>query len=131
MKYLIKNFCRCGLGGWCLECFWTGLGSALFHKDKCMSCKTSIWMFPIYGAAAFLAPLFHRMKNVPMPLRGITYMLLIYLGELLSGLLLKKHHACPWDYSHAKMNFKGVVRLDYAPAWFMTGLLFERLIGQK
>lgn len=130
MKQLIKNFCTCGLSGWCLECFWTGLHS-LVNKDKCILCKTSYWMFPIYGATALLSPLFHKVKKLPMILRGSLYTVLIFLGEFLSGSLLKKHHACPWDYSNARFNVKGVIRLDYAPVWFLTGLLFERLLVRK
>lgn len=130
MKQLIKNFCTCGLGGWCLECFWTGLHS-LVKKDKCILCKTSYWMFPVYGAAALLTPLFHKARHLPVLLRGTLYTVLIFLGEFFSGTFLKKHHACPWDYSKAKFNIKGVIRLDYAPVWFFTGLLFERLLARN
>ncbi len=130
MKQLITNFCTCGFGGWCLECFWTGLHS-LFHKDKHILCRTSYWMFPIYGAAAFLAPLFRKIKHAPVVIRGILYTILIFLGEYISGALLKKHNACPWDYSKAKFNIKGIIRLDYAPAWFLTGLIFEHLINRN
>jgi len=130
MKQLAKNFCTCGFGGWCLECFWTGLHS-LFHKDKHILCKTSYWMFPIYGAAALLTPLFRRIKHTPVILRGTLYTILIFLGEYISGSFLKKHNACPWDYSKAKFNIKGIIRLDYAPAWFLTGLIFERLIDRN
>lgn len=88
-------------------------------------------MFPIYGAAAFLSPLFHKIRRFPVLLRGTLYMMLIFAGEFLSGSILKKHQACPWDYSKAKFNVKGVIRLDYAPVWFLTGLLFERLLAHK
>ena len=129
MKQLIKNFFACGLGGWCLECFWTGLHS-LCKKDKHILCKTSYWMFPIYGAAALLTPIFRKAKRIPLILRGTLYTVLIFIGEFLSGSFLKKHHACPWDYSKAKFNVKGLIRLDYAPVWFLTGLLFEGLINR-
>ena len=131
MKQLLKNFVNCGLCGWCLECFWTGIGSIIFQKNRLMPCKTSVWMFPIYGAAAFFSPVFRRMKNVPLIFRGSLYMIMIFICELCTGLLLKKHKLCPWDYSHAKMNYKGVIRLDYAPAWFFTGLLFEKIAHRR
>lgn len=88
-------------------------------------------MFPIYGAAALLTPLFHKAKKFPVMLRGTLYTILIFIAEFFSGSLLKKHQACPWDYSKAKFNVKGVIRLDYAPMWFLTGLLFERLLTPK
>ena len=28
----------------------------------------------------------------------------------------------------SKYNIKGIIRLDYAPAWFGAGLLFEKLL---
>lgn len=49
----------------------------------------------------------------------------IFLGEYVSGMFLKKRNACPWDYSKSRFNYRGVIRLDYAPIWFLTGLLFE------
>jgi uncharacterized membrane protein len=33
----------------------------------------------------------------------------------------------PWDYTGTPLAVAGVIRLDYAPAWFVAGLLFERL----
>ena len=51
--------------------------------------------------------------------------------EYTSGILLKHHNACPWDYSKAKFNYKGVIRLDYVPCWAAAGLLFERILCKK
>ena len=44
-----KNFVKCGLCGWGFECIWTGLHSALKKGEKTCLCRTSLWMFPIYG----------------------------------------------------------------------------------
>ena len=96
--------------------------------DRTLLCRTSIWMFPIYGSAAFLAPLCSKLKKRNALLRGGVYAALIYLTEYSTGVLLKKYRACPWDYSKAKFNVKGVIRFDYAPAWFLTGLLFEKIL---
>ena len=85
-------------------------------------------MFPIYGMACFLRPLCRLMKGKNLLLRGSVYTCCIFAGEFVSGSLLKRHGACPWDYSRAKYNIKGLVRLDYAPLWFGAGLLFEKII---
>ncbi len=122
-----KNFILCGFLGWCLECIWTGFGS-LLHKDKELTCHTSYWMFPIYGAAAIIQPLYKQLKKVPIFIRGFIYTFLIYSVEFTTGYLLKLFKACPWDYSHSKYNYKGVIRLDYLPAWFGMGLLYEKLL---
>ena len=124
----MKNFCTCGFLGWCMECFWTGLGAIHSHKDRMLRCQTSVWMFPIYGMAALFAPISKLLRGVPTVFRGLIYTILIYTAEFISGTMLKKHHSCPWDYSKAKYNYKGLIRLDYAPAWFLSGLVFEKIL---
>jgi len=88
-------------------------------------------MFPIYGMAACLSPICKRLQERNTLLRGMIYAILIYIAEFTSGIILKKHGACPWDYSKAKFNYKGVIRLDYAPAWFVAGLFFEKLLNRN
>ena len=124
----IKNFFVCGALGWCMECFWTGLGAIRSHKDKLLRCQTSVWMFPIYGMASVLSPLCHAMKGKNVLLRGSVYTACIFLTEFGTGSLLKKKECCPWDYSDAKSNYKGLVRFDYAPLWFLVGLLYEKIL---
>ncbi len=130
-KHFLQNFIICGLYGWCMECLWTGIASMRKHTDKKLSCHTSVWMFPIYGMAACLSPICKILKNRNALLRGGVYTLIIFSAEYTSGVFLKKYGACPWDYSKAKLNYKGVVRLDYAPAWFLAGLFFEKVLSQK
>lgn len=42
---------------------------------------------------------------------------------------MKKHDMCPWDYSGAKSNINGLIRLDYAPFWMAAGLIFEKILS--
>lgn len=127
-KQLFNNFILCGCIGWCLECLWTGLHSVFEHKDPKFLCQTSIWMFPIYGMASLIAPASQRLKNKSLIFRGTLYTVCIYTTEFLSGSLLKKRNACPWDYSETKYQYQGVIRLDYLPVWFFTGLFYEKLL---
>ncbi|MBQ7775595.1 MAG: hypothetical protein IJ379_06710 [Lachnospiraceae bacterium] len=120
-----KSFLRCGLIGWCFEILFTSLDSLRSH-DFTLKGKTSLWMFPIYGSAALLTPLFKLMRNKSVWQRGLTYMSLIFSAEYISGKLLRAKDLCPWDYSRAKWNIGKVIRLDYAPLWFLVGLFFER-----
>lgn len=122
-----KNFIKCGTLGWCLEILWTGLHSFRVRNLKLRG-NSSLWMFPIYGCAAFLRPLTHLLRSKNIWKRGTVYMFLIYLGEYISGTLLQRRGICPWDYSQKRWNYQGVIRLDFAPLWFLTGLLFERLL---
>lgn len=126
--HYFKNFIKCGLCGWGFECFWTGLHSIIDGESKDLPCKTSIWMFPIYGMAAFIEPLYHVIKKRHIAIRGIIYTLCIFLAEFGTGYYLKKKNRCPWDYSEAKTNYKGIVRLDYAPLWFIVGLIYEKIL---
>ena len=125
---MIKNkFILCGTLGWCMEIIFTGLGS-LKNKEHSLTAHTSIWMFPIYGMACFLSPVCRILKGKNIFVRGSVYTCCIFAGEYLTGSLLKRHDACPWDYSAAPCNVRGLIRLDYAPYWFGAGLLFEKLL---
>ena len=110
-----------------MEIIFTGLGSLRKNEHK-LTAHTSIWMFPIYGMACFLAPLCRLLRKRNFLIRGIVYTCCIFTGEFLSGSFLRRHGACPWDYSHAKHNINGLIRLDYAPLWFVAGLFFEKIV---
>lgn len=124
---ITQNFLRCGVIGWAMEVFWTGLHALRVRNPK-LTGKSSLWMFPIYGSAAFLAPVMKHMKDKPVFKRGLVYMTRIFGGEYISGLLLKRRGMCPWDYSKSPLQCQGVIRLDYAPVWFLVGLFYERLL---
>lgn len=126
-----NNFIKCGLIGCTMELVFSSLESLTRRRDRRLIGRTSLLMFPIYGAAATLKPLARLLSHQSVLLRGSIYTALIYLGEFFSGKFLKKHDMCPWDYSQAKFNIDGVVRLDYAPVWFALGLVFERCLCPK
>jgi uncharacterized membrane protein len=98
---------------------------SLFRRDFRLVSNTSIWMFFIYGLAVFMEPLVHAVSGFPIIMRGVIYVCCIFILEYTAGMLMTKLKVCPWDYSSAKLNIHGVIRLDYAPAWFALGLLFE------
>ena len=107
-----------------LEILWTGLNS-LIKGDFSLRSNTSIWMFFIYGMFVLFEPAFAYLAPLPFFARGVVYMLVIFLAEYVTGGLMKQADICPWDYSGARYNVQGVIRLDYAPVWFAAGLLFE------
>lgn len=123
-----SDYIKCGITGWCLEVIWTGLIN-FTNRDKKLLSNTSLIMFPIYGLAFLIKPISKIIKNRCLFCRGCIYTMLIYTVEFISGLELKKHNICPWDYSKSKYNIKGIIRLDYAPAWFTVGLLYEKLLS--
>lgn len=124
---MLTRFLIYGALGWVVEIVWTGIGSIL-RRDPRLTAKTYLWMFPIYGGGAIL---FERIYPViaPMPwvLRGIVWASAIFAVEYITGWLITKAVGeCPWDYRGAPLAISGLIRLDYAPAWFALGLLFER-----
>ena len=127
IKLLFRDFLICGVIGWCMEIIFTSLGSLLIGNFT-LKAHTSLWMFPIYGLAMFIFPLYQKIAFFPIWLRASLYAVLIFFVEFTSGLLLKAFQLCPWNYEHSRFHIHGLIRLDYAPLWFFTGLLFERLL---
>lgn len=125
-----KNFAVCGLTGWCMEILYTALGS-LRKKDFKLIGNTSVLMFPIYGMASLIGTLYPKLKKYPPFLRSGIYGVGILSFEYLSGSFLKKHEMCPWDYSDAKFNINGLIRLDYLPLWMGAGMIFERILTRE
>nr|WP_318684818.1 hypothetical protein [uncultured Acetatifactor sp.] len=130
VKNFLHNFILCGITGWCMEILFTSLDSFRRRDMKLMG-NTSIWMFPIYGCAAFLAPIGKLLRKKPIWLRGLTYTGLIFSTEYITGSLLSRRTLCPWDYKRSRWNVNRYIRLDYAPFWFFAGLLFEKLTSPK
>lgn len=134
MRKLIQkythNFILCGTIGWCMEIIFTAAHSFI-KKDYTLKGVTSIWMFPIYGCAAFLLPICQAIRDKAYWLRGMIYTVLIFVAEYTSGSILRKYSLCPWDYQGTPFQINRLIRLDYAPFWFAAGLLFERILTPK
>lgn len=110
-----------------MEILFTSFGS-LLHGDVRLMGQTSIWMFPIYGMAFLIGPIYHKISHWPVLLRGCFYATAIMVVEFLSGSVLRFFSICPWDYSGNPYSIRGLVRLDYFPVWVLAGLIFERLL---
>jgi uncharacterized membrane protein len=121
---LAIRFVIFGMVGFVMEVIWTGLGSLVEGNLKASS-RTSLWMFFIYGSAAFMTPLILMVYPMHWIFRGLIYAFGIFIVEYTAGIILKKADICPWDYSQAKLNIHGVIRLDYAPVWVAVGLFLE------
>lgn len=135
------NFIKCGIAGWCLEILFTSVES-IAAGDMRLFGRTSLLMFPIYGLGALLGPICERIdcwigdgKWLTGADRfwrhGMSDMVLIFTAEYVTGFLFRSAGICPWDYTGRRTNVDGLIRLDFAPLWFGTGLLFERLTFTK
>lgn len=127
MKKLGKDFIKCGIIGWCLEILVTSF-DAFKRREPTLTGHTSLFMFPIYGAACLLRPLCILLAGFHWFVRGLVYMTCIFSAEYASGRFLEKKGCCPWRYNRSGWNVNQLIRLDFAPAWFLIGLLFERVI---
>ena len=127
---LFKLFLHCGIAGWCFEILYTSF-KMLQRRDFRLTGTTSLWMFPIYGLAAVIGPVSKYLKDFPALWRGSIYTVGIYFTEFTTGSLLSKLQICPWDYSQAALNYKGLIRFDYAPLWFLAGLFFEKILSDN
>lgn len=123
----LLTFVRCGILGWCMEILFTSVQSFRRREKKGMG-NTSVFMFPIYGLAVFLKPVCRLVGGLHVILRGIIYTICIFTAEYGTGRFLQKRDMCPWDYSSSPWNVRSIIRLDYAPVWFFTGLIFERFL---
>lgn len=121
----ILRFILYGLAGWCMEILWTGFGS-LLSGDITMHAWTSMWMFLIYGLAIFMEPIHDIIRRWPILIRGGIYASLILIVEFCTGSILRLTiGSCPWYYDRG-ITIQGITRIDYAPYWFIAGLLFEK-----
>jgi uncharacterized membrane protein len=127
------SFLVYGMVGWATEIVWTALGRQLSgHGDWSLEGHTYLWMFPLYGSLSILFVPVHAAVAVwPWWMRGIVYATGLMLAEYGSGWLLRRITGrCPWDYTgRCRHHLHGLVRLDYAPAWFAAGLGLELLQG--
>lgn len=86
-------------------------------------------MLPVYGLAQPLfEPAHDALRARPVAARAAAYAVGFSAVEYASGRVLRRlRGAAPWDYSHARWHFDGLVRAGYAPVWALAGLGCERL----
>ena len=53
-------------------------------------------------------------------------MMLIYIGEYVTGFILDIFDIKVWQYTD-KLNIDGYITLAFAPLWFTAGLFFEKV----
>ena len=119
-----------GMLGWCAEIVFTAITHRLRGRraDWRLEGTTYLWMFPLYGLIAPLyEPVHDRLRSRSWPVRGLVYTVGFFLVEFLGGAAIKRLiGVCPWDYSrHTRWHVRGLIRLDYAPIWFLAGLGLE------
>ena len=123
------RFVLYGLLGWCAEVVWTAAIDFVRTRDVRLAGTTYLWMFPIYGAVAFLyEPLHDALRAWPWPGRALVWAIGFTAVECASGWAIARVTGrCPWDYvaGGARLAINPYVRWDYFPVWAAAGLLLE------
>ncbi len=119
------------------EVLWTGILDSKKNKDPRLKGRSSLWMFPVYGGILFIIILVQWLyPSYHWAIRGTIYMTLILAWEFITGTLINRIAKAPWNYakhtedgigSPKRFNIKGLICLEYAPIWFVEGLLAEWL----
>ena len=116
------------------EIFFTAfstLASQIKNQQKIdfsLTGHTYVWMVFIYGLTPILFYLNHAwLFELPFLARLFLYVAAIYIVEFASGWLLERLTGrCPWHYETG-WAIKGYIRLDYAPFWFVFGIIIEKV----
>jgi uncharacterized membrane protein len=129
---VLRNLFIYGILGILTEVLFTGIKS-LIEKNWRATSQTYLWMGPIYALGGLTLKFIHDSVVVShniyinaLLLAFMFYVPLIYGFEFLSGWLLEKIIGrVPWEYGPGRFTIIGLIRLDYAPFWFLLALCFE------
>lgn len=120
-----------GLLGWCLEILFTAVSDKLFNgADLKLKGYSYLWMPPIWAVGIYAceqAYLFMRRRHIHWLLRLVPYTIICFATEFTSGWIIRWAVGdVPWHY-HSKWAVDGLIRLDYAPFWALSGVGGERI----
>ena len=127
--YAIRTMVAAATGVGC-EVIFTALYDYAKTKDAHLKGYSYIWMLFVYAAIYPLYRLVHpNISHLNSAYRYMLYMCIIYGCEYASGTVLRKFiGSAPWEqYYHGnKWAVDDLIRLDYAPAWIVAALIFEK-----
>jgi uncharacterized membrane protein len=129
---LFFRFCVYGVLGWCGEILWTAITRRLRGEvnNWLLLGETSLWAFPMYGAAVFLfEPLHHLVRDANFLVRGLIYLAGFWTVEYIGGWVVWKITGDkPWDYSRSPGgSLNGLIRWNFFLVWPVIGLFAEQL----
>ena len=110
-----------------MEMVCTSIMAFIKHRDPILKGETYLWMLPIYATVPYIYVLIQNvLPNMVWWQKGFVYMIAFYLLELAAGLIIKAIiGVSPWNYKHYRFHFMEVVCLEYAPVWFIYGIVGE------
>lgn len=135
---LLQRLIAFGCLGILVEVLFTGVHSLLIKKDLRAPSRTYLWMMPIYGLGGAVLEYANEINaSSSIWWRGWISTLLIFMIEFLCGGLLQiLIGKCPWKYLDPinenvvhKLSVMGLIRIDYAPYWYILAVLFDYSSG--
>lgn len=116
--------------GYVTEVMFTATWEFVVNLNWKFPGNTSVWSLVIYGLSTLIIEkmYIHLRDRMPLLLRACVYMVWTYCWEFSTGYILKHFDACPWDYTPFEGDFMGLVTLEYAPLWFIGGIVGEQIV---
>lgn len=116
--------------GYVTEVMFTAAWEFVVNLNWKFPGNTSVWSLFIYGLSTLIIEKMYIRLRDHMSLfwRAIIYMIWTYCWEFSTGYILKHFDACPWDYTPFEGDFMGLVTLEYAPLWFIGGIVGEQIV---
>jgi uncharacterized membrane protein len=114
-----------------MEVIATSIMDFVKSRDPRLKGETYLWMLPVYAVVPsiyiFVQSTF---PDINWVVKGLVYMLAFYLLEFIAGLLIKALvGVSPWNYKTYRFHYKEVICLEYAPVWFIYGIVGEKYFG--
>ncbi|XP_077494977.1 transmembrane protein 229B-like [Amblyomma americanum] len=119
------------LHGYLIEVTFTAAWNLAASGSLELRGHSSVWSLAIYSISCVVMEKisgFLQIRGFPVPVRALAHTCWIYCWEFTTGLVLRAMGGCPWDYKSFRYNVAGLVTLEYAPLWFLCGVLFEVLL---
>ena len=110
-----------------MEVIATSIMDFIKYRDPRLKGETYLWMLPVYAVVPYIYMVVtSSFKDSGWIVKGFIYMIAFYLLELMAGLIIKALvGVSPWNYKDYRFHFKEVICLEYAPVWFIYGVVGE------
>jgi uncharacterized membrane protein len=121
--------------GYVIEIMFTAAWEFIVNMNWKFPGNTSVWSMPIYGLSTLAIEwqffFLRDQLKLPLMVRALIYTVWTYFWEFSTGFILKQFNACPWDYTPFEGDFMGLVTLEYAPLWYLLGIVAEKVVIQS
>jgi uncharacterized membrane protein len=116
--------------GYVTEVMFTAAWEFVVNLNWKFPGNTSVWSLFIYGLSTLMIERLYLLLDgrTPLLLRAVIYTVWTYCWEFSTGYILRHFNACPWDYTPFEGDFMGLVTLEYAPLWFIGGIIAEKIV---